>query len=190
MKKNLWIIIVVVTIVLIGGFSYFSKSGKGPGQSTKVGSTETKKDIFSSIKDAMSRSLSLKCEYQGTEGKTTTYIKGSMVRVMYEVSDDKTKSGNAIIKDNKMWIWTEGEKEGIVLEISEKDTTNPQANKEKILEELEKFKDKCSSSVVSDSMFSPPSGIVFKDLSKFQEEMMKNLDTTGVPTDTSGEPSQ
>lgn len=185
MKKYTWLIILVIVLIVIGGFVYFSKGSKPLGTQVEKGSSSTQKNIFTSIKDAMTKSLSLKCEYQGEHGKTTTYLKGNNVRVMYQALEGDGKSGHAIMKDNQIWIWTEGEKEGLVFNIeeSDKNTQEPktETNREQILDELEKYKNQCSAAVVSDSMFTPPSGVDFKDMSSFQQEMMKNLNVSGIP---------
>jgi hypothetical protein len=190
MKKNWWIIIVIVLIIIIG-FSYFNKPAKqttvNPSQSA---STTTKKGLFTSIQDAMSRSLSLKCEYKNAQGSTTAYIKGTMVRATNEPADNKTKIGNVIIKDTKMWIWQEGEKTGMTLDLSGTNPGTQQTNKDKIFADLEQYKNSCSSSVVSDSIFTPPADVVFKDLSNFQEELRKQINITGVPAIPTGVPNQ
>lgn len=177
MKKYLPAIILGIVLLAIGGYIFLNTNNS---LVTNPGNTQvTKKDLFASIKDAMSKSLSLKCEYQGTEGKTITYIKGDKIRIILEEVKNNTKSGNAIFKESKMWSWNEGEKEGIVMKIGEDNSNNQgssnQANKDEIIAELEKFKDKCSTVVISDDMFIPPDTVVFTDLSKLQEEMMNNL---------------
>ncbi len=183
MKKYLPAIIIVLVLLVIGGYFFISKNT--PSETKFLNNQTTKKDLFTSIKDAMSKSLSLKCEYQGNEGKTITYIKGDKVRIMVEGAKSNVKTGNAIFKENKMWSWSEGEKDGIVMEINEKTAKNnqelsDQANKDEIIAELEKFKDKCSSVVVPDSIFNPPDTVVFTDLSKLQEQMMNNLKTNNI----------
>jgi hypothetical protein len=189
-KKNTAIIVAIVVLILIIGFVYFSMGNKRLTQSGQGGTSVTQKSLFTSIKDAMTKSLSLKCEYQGVQGKTITYLKGSNVRVTYQSMVNKADSGNAIMKDNKMWVWTEGKKEGFIVDVSEVDRNNQQDNKRKILDEVEKFKDKCSAAVISDSMFTPPSDVAFKDMTNLQQEMMKNLNATGVPKIPSGTPTQ
>ncbi len=185
MKKYLSIIIVVVILIVIGVFAYFNNSSQ-QGSLTEQAKTESN-NLFSSIKDAMSKSLSLKCEYQGVEGKTTTYVKGEKVRVITETTGAEATIANLIFKDNKMWVWNEGEKEGFLFEIDNQDVDEQedlsgQSNREEIIEELEQYKDQCSTAVIQESMFTPPSDVTFKNLSNLQEEMMKGLDDiTGLP---------
>ncbi len=185
MKKYLSIIIVIIVLAVIGVFVYFNNSSKqgSPIEQVKTGGN----NVFSSIKDAMSKSLSLKCEYQNVEGKSTTYVKGDKVRVITETTGAEAKIANLIFKDNKMWIWNNGEKEGFIFEIDEQsvdkeDELSGQTNKEELIEELEQYKDKCSTTIIQDSMFSPPSDVTFKNLNNLQEEMMEGLDDiTGLP---------
>ncbi len=185
MKKYLSIIIVIIVLVVIGAFVYFNNSSKQGGSTEQVKTGGN--NVFSSIKDAMSKSLSLKCEYQSVEGKTITYVKGEKVRVITETTGTEATIANLIFKDNKMWIWNNGEKEGYIFEIDEQSASEQeempnQANKEEVIDELEQYKDKCSAAVVQDSMFNPPSDVSFRNLNNLQEEMMKGLDgITGLP---------
>ncbi len=186
MKKYLALIIVIVVLIVIAFFVYFNNSSQ---QGSPVEQVKTEgSNAFSSIKDAMSKSLSLKCEYDMGEGKTTTYIKGNMIRGITEVKKEESKFANFIVKDNKMWMWNEGEKDGYIFEFDEEELSNDQENVSgetsisETIEELEEYKDKCVASVVSDSMFAPPVSVNFKNLSNLQEEMMQGLeDITGLP---------
>lgn len=190
MKKYLWPIIIVIILILAIVFYSLGQSGKTSDQSS-TSAPKTENSLFTSIKDAMSKSLSLKCEYQVEGVKTTTYIKGGMVRVMTESADAETGNGNAIIKDNKMWVWTEGDSEGFTLELVEEDfveepgteAPSDQTSKEDVIEEIEKYKDSCSSATVADSMFTPPSDITFSDLSQFQDQLMEEINATNAPLD-------
>lgn len=91
--KNL-IIGLVVLALLGGGYFYFKTSGmlsKAPAGTTTTGNG----NVFTSIKDALSKSLSLKCVYKDEQGiETTTYIKGGAVRVMMTNSQSSEDPNN------------------------------------------------------------------------------------------------
>ena len=191
MKKYLWPAIIVVILILAVVFYYLGQSGKTSDQSSSTSIPKTESgNLFTSIKDAMSKSLSLKCEYQVEGIKTTTYIKGDMLRITTEAADAETGNGNAIVKDNKMWIWTEGEDEGFLIELTQEDvvveeqeakTASDTTSREDVIKEIEKYKDSCSQAVVADSMFNPPADVTFSDLSKFQEQLMEEINGENIP---------
>lgn len=139
---------------------------------------EEDKSVFDSIRDAMSKSLSLECKYTEKETTVTAYIKGKSVRSDQEYQGTKT---SVIIKDNKMWLWTSKDNQGMVLDLTESSqnqagqsgTTNP----DEVIEAIEKYKQNCRQTIVADSLFNPPTNINFQDLS----QMLKNFGVTVGP---------
>ena len=79
-------VLVVLLILGVGGYFYMSSKGALPKASIGTDSNNSGSNVFTSIKDALSKSLSLKCVYKDEKGtQTTTYIKGGAVRVMMEI---------------------------------------------------------------------------------------------------------
>lgn len=192
--KNLVPVLVILLLLGVGGYYFMnSQKSKPPAVEQKAaGSREQGSNIFSSIKDALSKSVSLKCDYPDPSGKgtITSYIKNGAVR-MSSINMGPQGNGSAIMKDNKMWIWDDTKKEGMVLTLNppEADKTNKSAPKEdqreKVLAEMEKYKSYCKTEVVSDSLFTPPAGVKFTDL----ENIMKQVPSVNVPTQAE-EPNQ
>ncbi len=183
MKSQKGLIIVVVVLLLLGaGYFFFNQNATktlpGIGQQKGGG-------VFSSIQDALSRSLTLQCEYPDDKGnKTTVYIKGGAIRVMgYSVGEGQAQ-GHTLMKDNKMYIWNDDSKEGMVfafnpqeIQKSAESIKNEMAGAkqtanqgEDFVKGLEQYKQYCKSASVPDSVFSLPSGIKFVDL----EQQMKD----------------
>lgn len=178
MKK---IIPIVVGLLLVGGvgFAFLNKS------KTSVPEAPTEKkegSVFTSIKDALSKSVSLECSFtdEAQGQKVTAFIKGGAVRSDF-TGRTNSESGSAIIKDKKMYFWNMGKKEGMMIDIpDEKDTSAPAdssgADKsENILSSLEKYKNNCKAAVVADSLFTPPADVKFTNFS----ELMKT--PSGIP---------
>ncbi|MBI3366397.1 hypothetical protein HY041_02090 [Candidatus Roizmanbacteria bacterium] len=198
--KNLVAVIVLLGLLGVGGYYVMnSQKAKPPMTEKKTPvSTQQSGNVFTSIKDALTKSLSLKCEYPDprTKATVTTYIKNGAVRVM-GMSIQNNKSSNAIIKDNKMWIWTEGDKQGMMLTLSipavGKPSGTPQIKedqRERVLAEMERFKNNCKTETVDDSLFVPPSNVTFTDLQNMMKgvgnEMMKKF-PPGMTKPTVGE---
>lgn len=188
MKK---ILPVIVILVLLGVGGYFYLNSKGTTPSELVNKTE-KENVFNSIKDAMSRSMSLKCIYKDEKGvETTSYIKGGAVRVMMTNTTDTEQPNNFIMKDKKMHMWSDINKTGFVFEIDEPVGTpaptfevekglepekQPGAEQqESVLAQIEKYKDACKTEVIADSMFTIPTDIQFQDMKTLQQQMMQGL---------------
>ena len=167
MNKNL--IIGAVVLLVLGGAGWYFLKGQNKS-SQNVGT-----NAITSIKDALSKSVSLECDYKDENGQgSKSYIKNGAVRVDV-ISDDPEKAASIIMKDKKMYSWT-GKKEVCVMELPDEAVEKPvgsvnegstqQAN---LMADLEKYKDACKAAIVSDSLFTPPADVKFTDLS----QMMK-----------------
>jgi len=179
MKKNN-IVFIAVALIVVGliVFLKFNQSkvstnqetNKEETQATVTKTAETKGNVLDSIKDAIAKNLSFKCEYNMNNSKTTVYVKGTAMRI-----EGLTTNGNtgAIIKDNKLWSWDTVKKEGVIMPLDA--NQNKAFSQEEITNNLEKQKQFCQVTVVAESIFTPPSDIKFQDLS----EMFKKL--TGMP---------
>lgn len=168
-SKGMYIVIGMIILLLAGFVFYFMSSKKSP--TGLVGSNKSE-GIFTSIKDALSKSVSLQCTFTDESGrKTTSYIKNGAIRADI-VSSIADESGSVILKDNKTYFWNN--KGGFVMTVEPDKTktngNNPaQSQGDSIMKELEKYKDSCKASVVSDSLFTPPSDVKFTDLSKLMK---------------------
>ncbi|MFA6533305.1 MAG: hypothetical protein WCT22_04910, partial [Patescibacteria group bacterium] len=95
--KKILPVLVVLLLLGIGGYLFMNSKGTSP-KTPVTGSS----NVFNSIQDALSKSLSLKCVYKDEQGvQTTTYIKGGAVRVLMEGIKDKAQPSTIILKDKK-----------------------------------------------------------------------------------------
>jgi len=118
----------------------------------------------------MNKSLSLRCDYEANNVKSTVYIKGQSLR---SETENKTGKAYAIVKDQKLWAWSSQNTQGILMDLTKQNQTQTggQKSQEDIVKEVEQYKQNCQQTVVADSLFSPPTDIKFLDLS----QMMQNL---------------
>lgn len=188
-KRSLIIITVVILLLLALGGGYFLLKGNkvsNPGEAQEAGvspSPQSQENVFTSIKDALSKSLSLECSYDTGGSKVTSYIKNGAVRTNIAAANAQ-ESGSIIIKDKKMYFWNG--KTGFLMELPdindlEKVATNT-ADKnastgKDMIDNLEKYKDSCKPGVVSDDLFVPPADVKFTDFSK----MMPKAGASGLP---------
>jgi hypothetical protein len=175
MKTNNLVIILIVVLIAAGGIFFISqrKPVTQPNQNSNPVSenkTEEKKTgLFQSIKDAISKSMSLKCEYTDEKSKMIVYIKGTMIR--FDGAWRGQNNGTTIMKNNKIWSWNSDKKEGIIIPMQENKDNKQGVNSEQFINDLETQKQHCQVTVVSDSLFKPPADIKFNDLSKLFEKI-------------------
>lgn len=192
MPKGLIRIVVALVILVVLGVAAFTllKKNKPVQNLPKTSIKQPENNVFSSIQDALSKSLSLQCDYTDTNGiKTVAYIKNGAVRgdITGKTPD---ASGSIIVKDKKMWFWND--KGGFTLDVPDitpsansQTGNNPQNSQEQnLMSSLEQYKNSCKTAVVADSLFVPPVNIQFQDMSKLVPSI-----PSGVPK-TSGAPSQ
>ena len=73
--------VVVVLLLLAAGYFLMNKSGSNGGSLVTGTQTQPGKLSFTSIQDALSRSLSLECTFTDDNGRQTkTYMKAGAVR--------------------------------------------------------------------------------------------------------------
>jgi len=163
-----------LALLSLGIISVFVLAGCGPQKPTDTtgSQTEEKKTVFDSIKDAMTKSLSLRCDYEANNVKSVVFIKGKNIR---SETENKTGKAYAIVKDQKLWAWGDQSKQGVLMDLTKQNTqgqsANGQKSQEDIIKEVEQYKQNCQQVVVPDSQFNPPADIKFIDLS----QMLNNL---------------
>jgi hypothetical protein len=201
-SKMLIIIGVILVLLLLGGAGYFlmGKNMTKPASTSNTmepKASPTTAGMFSSIKDALSKSISLQCDYSDETGrKTLAYIKAGTIRT--DISGGKTaqENGSIIIKDKKMYFWSG--KKGYTFEFdmtkmmqnapkvspSEKTPSTPGQSGSNMMQDLEKFKQYCKPAVVDDKLFVVPTDVTFTDMSKMipSGAMMPKPSGTAAPT--------
>lgn len=197
-------VVVVLLLLGVGGYLFMSSQKAKPPAieqkttATTQGTTQQGGNIFTSIQDALSKSISLKCDYPDPNGKgtITSYIKNGAVRVM-SIAMGSQGNGSAIMKDNKMWIWDDVKKTGMMLTLNKPTGTNPsgvpqQDQREKVLADMEKYKNYCKTEVVADSLFIPPTDVQFTDLQNIMQNAGQGIKgvPTGMPIPTVNIPTQ
>jgi hypothetical protein len=176
-------LIILILIIAGLGFLYF-KQGQLPKtnpnqinqtQPSSKQTNQNKTGVIESIKDAITKNISFKCQYQPEGGNQiiTMYFKGGKIRSEYS-SGSKTEN-IAIVDNNRVWNWQPKEKKGVVFSIDlfkGKTTPDNQSyDKETIIKQAEKYRQNCRVENLSDSLFVPPADIKFQDM----DEMMKGM---------------
>jgi hypothetical protein len=188
-KKNIILIVLLLTLILGGGYFFVSKNKVSNLSDTSL----NKKDsgLFTSIKDALNKDLTLACEFKDENASFKSYIKNGAVRVTTEGTQDG-QSGEMIMKDNKMYIWDIKTNEGFVYDIPKEENGESQkvgmtgseiADSKSYLDLIDKYKDSCKVATVEDSFFVAPSGVKFQDMSKFLEDLQKQVPSYNIPTE-------
>lgn len=182
MKKSL--IVVIILILAAGVFFLFikNKSSKSVTSSSTTPTSSIKPTQylgFSSIQDALSKSVSLKCSYPDPKDENksvSTYIKAGSIRVITA----NIPANNVIVKDNKMYTWFDGKKEGTLItfdmeaikdaagKMQSSTSAAPDHNmnqKDAMIKQMEQYKKYCKQEDVADSYFEIPKDIKFVDFS-------------------------
>ena len=187
MNSKVAVVLAVVILLLAGAF-FMMKSKKTSETSiaNSTGGLPTKaenKNVFTSIKDALSKSVTLECTFTDEEGrKTKSYIKNGAVRsdVVGKTADE---SGSVIMKDKKMYYWNTKTAFMMTFDFenvkpsgttTQQNTTTSTSNGANLLDTMEKYKNDCKPSVVADSLFTPPTNVKFTDYSELFKPPVAN----------------
>lgn len=193
--KWVWVLLLLLLLLGLGAFGYYkyAHTKKAPESAKKE---EEHGGVFGSIKDALSKQLSLECRFTSDEGVTTTaYIKMGAMHV--DTNAGKPDAMSMIMKDKKLYYWQVAQKQGSVMTIpdvsitpSVTGTLKPTGEEDRsqsMLAALEKFKNSCKTAVVADALFTPPADVKFTDYS----QVMKQVAPSGTaPTGMSQEDVQ
>ena len=126
--------------------------------------------VFASIKDAISKSIPLKCVYTDAQGNgATLYIKGNVMRVDAIKKQPTDPLISEVIKDNKMYIWSDKSDQGMLIDFANikpgnetfKMDEKPIYSTDDIINKVDEQKQTCVTEAVSDSMFDVPANIKF-----------------------------
>ncbi len=130
---------------------------------------EEKVGVFSSLKEAASLGNSRKCTWKSLvdQSDSTVYMKDD--KVYMEGTSEGVKS-HTIVKNNCSWTWSDGESEGVtVCHDEELDSAFQEGIESLPLEEISKQIEadtqmECTTAIINDSRFDPPSEIKFINL--------------------------
>ncbi|HYK09142.1 MAG TPA: hypothetical protein VEW42_06635 [Candidatus Eisenbacteria bacterium] len=199
MKKKVIVVVVVLLLLLLVGAGYYLYTKSAQKMAPKV-ENEEHGGVFNTIKDALSKNLSLECHFTSDEGvATVAYLKLGSVHVDANVG--KSDATSILMKDKKMYFWQVGSKKGTIMNVPEvsitpsttgsmqptlsagsgSSTGQVEDKSQGLMTTLEKFKESCKPAAVADSLFTPPSDVTFTDMS----QMMKAIPSStpsGYPT--------
>ena len=181
-KKIAVVVAIVVLILVIGGALLLAKMQK-KSQVAEQNMTMSPKptqhqNIFSSITDALTKQISLSCDFTTDEGvHITSYIKNGAVRADL-AGKTADQNGSVIIKDKKIYFWNSS----VAMMMDEPQITvtpgaatqSATSQEQNIMNNMEKYKQYCHNAIVSDNEFVPPNDRTFTDASR--------MIPSGIPT--------
>lgn len=185
------LVAVVLLLLAVGGYFGYTKfmGGKVPGV---PGTSSGPK----SLKDLLSAGVAQKCTFSSTSesgsSEGTTYISGGKVRGDFTtVASGKTMVSHMISDGKTSYIWTDGEKNGFKMTVSDQPTATgaktdytggSSTNSAADLNQQADYK--CSGWVTDGSYFTPPTTVTFTDFSQMYAP------TSNAPSQGSGSSSQ
>jgi PBP1b-binding outer membrane lipoprotein LpoB len=157
MKK---IILVAFAALLLGGCQAKTNT------QAPVPIKEDQKDVFTSIKDAMTKQLILKCDYTSDKNeKMTIYLKGQIVRIEGTGTQANVEG---LLRDNKFYLWDKVKKEGMELDMAKVTASGSMSIGDKkitsvddVVTVLEEKKENCAISPESANLLEVPTDVKF-----------------------------
>lgn len=162
---NKTILIALALVVLVGGGFYVSKQMKpaSPSSSTETTQSTTTKG---SLRSLLSLGQNTTCTIANPDGSTgTVFVSAGRVRGDFDTQTDKGAMMTHMIQsDGYMYLWQEGETQGMKVKFDETTSTTDQTTQGNV--DLDSEVDlSCVPWVTDGSKFTPPSGVVFTELS-------------------------
>jgi len=181
------IILVILVVGGVGGYLYVKNKGtktvdqaikemeqlseEGTEQTQGGADTGSKKENYSgTLKKMVDLGIPLKCTFSQNGGSSgTTWVKGEK---FYTEMKTENRSGKIIFKNDCMWNWSEGEKNGIKMcfdpeEADEMFSGQAEAGQTNLPTDVD-FN--CKPAVFTDAKFNPPSSIEFMDMDEMMQQ--------------------
>lgn len=161
-------------LIMLGVLPFFiTACVKKDSDTGTVTSKEDQPTVITSIRDAIAKSIGVRCEYTDEDGETTiTFIKGNRIAMEAAAPDKDGNMFKGIVMDDKLYFWdpktnqgsyfnlansTDKEDEGVTMGEDKIRTT------EDVINKLQSNVDKCKPAQVSASMFELPSEVTFQE---------------------------
>lgn len=171
------IIGVIVLLAFVGGGYYYMLQAEKSIIPSVTPTPTSSATLFNSIQDALSKSLSLKCDYTYNTMHTLAYIKNGKIRADVTDAKNASLSATAVIKDKKIYYWN-AQKMGFMMAMPQASVTPSSGDSsesgQQTLQNLEKYKQYCKTAAVADDLFDIPADIKFTDTTQ-----MMRLSPTG-----------
>jgi len=146
-------------------------SAEAPAPTPTAPATEGE-GVFASVRDAMEKSIPMKCTDIEVEGvKTTMYFKGSLVRM----DTEKTAAMPAtheVVKGTMLYMWSEGMPSGISMDLSKSKPGEdapageaPAPSSDDLVSRVNGQEKNCAKADIPDSTFDVPTSIKFVNTS-------------------------
>lgn len=175
--KNKTPLFIVIGVIVLGAVVFLMMQGKN-GSNPIASLTSNSANPGDMVAQALTGSGSIKCEYTDEDGSTVmAYVKNGNVRSDYMGAD---VNGSFLMKDKTVWTWDEETKTGMTYMIPDVTPTEDESmmesddsdmNYDEMKEEIDKYKESCTSENISDSMFEVPQDVTFEDYSQMMEGM-------------------
>lgn len=200
--KQLPLIIGIIIVLLVGvggGYYYMTQQASTSSEKDQPETTMTEEketNGMMSLKDIMALGRSMKCTFEYSSADTgmtsgTSYVSGKNVRTDYTITDteNKTTNGGMIMLDSTMYTWTNQEKKGVKMTITEEMQDSVQEEiqdtewNNQYMSPDEELDYNCTAWNEDPSIFAPPADIEFMDLSeqmKVFEDLQKSMGSDGT----------
>ncbi len=173
MNKNLYIVVGLVILVLIGGGAYMmmnkntssSPSGTVSEQKPVAGST------VKSLKDLLTSGVSQKCTFkdknENIDMDGVTYVTAGKMRTDFNTTvNGKMMTTHMIVEGKTSYIWTENQNTGFKMSFDPQTTETKSNVTQQGSVDINKMIDyNCSSWRGDNTIFAPPASVKFTDYS-------------------------
>lgn len=150
-----------------------------PNSETNTDNTETTETTSSSnsnLRELLAAGSPQQCTFTDSSSTGTTYIANKQIRTDYTTTTgNKIETGHMILTNEKLYIWTDGESQGIVMEAPDTDATaENEADAQLDLDKDANYD--CKSWRMDSSKLQPPTNVTFSDMASFMGGANGNFD--------------
>jgi hypothetical protein len=191
MKKTLYAV-TLLTLVSLALTACTKKQDVGTGENGQETGAGEEENYNASLMDLMKMGKNVKCTYEYSNDQAsssgTTYVSGDKTRseTVIKTSDGEVETAYTITDGKTMYFWSEEDKQGIKMSISEEDYEDDMDTPEigenyQYNDQTQKMNYKCRPWIPDNSKFVAPSDIEFTDYDQMVKDMMEMSEQMNIP---------
>lgn len=196
-KPFIWIILGLIVVAFI--FLFISQRNDAGISNQTVESNQTQNtseqtemepsSTPASLKELMSRSNSMRCEFSASEDSDNSsgvvYAANGKARVDFtSTANGQTSSGHMIMDNDFAYTWIDGQAKGFKVSTATTTSTGPSDQTEKQFDPEKKLDYRCENWSTDNSIFMIPANVEFTDLSAMMIPSQGNGQDSMAPSNS------
>lgn len=179
MNKKVITAVVIVLVLLLGGFLYMRKGSSLVAPQVQT-ANQTPVNPATTLRDLISKGIAQSCTFTANNTQGTVYVAGNKVRGDFNSTiDGKVTASHMIVDSNTSYLWMDGTSRGIKMSFDPNAQPSATPGASGSFDAAATMNYKCSAWITDASKFTFPAGVTFTAFSLPSAAPAKTTGTSG-----------